>query len=377
MSDRNHSKADSNRSIEQKKGATVVDTSGPSDDPDVFLVEYPDGSVEYEPATPENVALFQSGLYDRVQGVTSTVATVGDRNVDVRLQADIESGTYDLSIAGDQVPVPREYVTDIINAFDGAQGAALGSRLYSIYEDIIEGQIRRYVVSQFEDRFPDDRVEVTPDGWEVDDTFVVTYDVENYLIDIDPVSPNGNGYDSSKQGVYLDLNATSTREVRTPDGDRIELEPDEQEFLAMVEGLLYPEDYFGANLVDDIEQHKAEGEAVGDVIEQVTSDADVGGFTDSKTGIHHGSTNHSFQKHDVSDLNVTEDVREKLWSNPYDHAAVHEMLLRKQEFVNNPDIDIFTDDEDDSDFKWSEIENTSEHAPIPSDVRNKLDSMFA
>jgi len=115
-----------------------------------------------------------------------------------------------------------------------------------------------------------------------------------------------------------------------------------------------------------------------DVIEDLTDQAEVTGFTDSKTGIHHGSSRHDFQKHDVTDLNVTDDVRDMLWSNPYDHAAVHEMLLRKQEFVNNPDISVFKDRDDDSDsWKWDEIEKTSENAPIPPEVRDKLDRMFA
>lgn len=364
-----HSKADSGRSDHAKEQAEVLSTAGPADDPDVFLVEYPDGAVEYEPATPRNQALFGEGLYGEIDGVSAYDAG----GVPVELEADVASGTYTISVEGETVHVPSNRIDDAIEA---VQSAFVGTELYELYRDITEGQVRRATVSRFEDRFPDDRVEITESGWVVDETFLVTYEAENHLVGVDPVDPYSNEVDESKQAVYLDLNPDGERTVRAPDGEAVTLDEIEQEFLTTVEALLYPENYFGVELVDEIQQHKAESEALDDVFEDLANDATVTGFTDSKTGIHHGSNNHDFTKHDVSDLNVTDEVRDKLWSNPYDHAGVRELLLRRREFVNNPDVDVFRDADDNDEWKWDEIEKTSENAPIPPDVENKLQSMF-
>lgn len=364
--------ADSGRTTEEKLEAEVIAKSGPANDPDVYLVEYPDGSQEYEPSTPTNTALFEDGLFSQVQGHSEFQQT--STGITVELEADVENRNYVLTVDGTSIPIPSDRAEDVINAFRGGEA---GSNLYGLYEDIIEGQVRRHIVEQFHARFPEDRVEQTPEGWVVDETFVVTYEGTNHLTDLDPTDPYGNETDESKQAVYLDINASENREIVAPDGERVELTPLDQEFITQVEGLLYPEDYFGVELVDEIEQHKAEGKVLDDVIENLTDQASVTGFTDSKTGIHHGSSMHDFQKHDVSDLNVTDEVRDKLWSNPYDHAGVHELLLRKQEFINNPGIEVFRDADDSDSWKWNEIEKTSENAPIPPKVRDKLDSMFA
>jgi hypothetical protein len=112
------------------------------------------------------------------------------------------------------------------------------------------------------------------------------------------------------------------------------------------------------------------------VFEDLAGDADVKGFTDSKTGIHHGSRNHSFQKHRLSDLGVTEEVMDLLWAHDYDHAGVAELHLRKEELLNRPDVDVFVDAPDDSRSKWEKIENTKDNAPIPPEVKNTLDEMY-
>lgn len=375
MTERN-TEADSGRSIEQKRGATVLDTSGPSDDPDVYLVEYPDGSVRYEPATPKNTALFEGDLYERVQGENTFRVRRGENVVEITLEADVAADDYTLTVEGQPVRLGRDHVSDLIRAFDGGTGAVVGTRLYNLYEEIIEGQARRHVVAKFEDRFPEDRIERTAEGWEIDDTFLVTFEAENRLLDTQPVSPRGSDFDESKQAVYLNIDATGTRTVRAPTGEQVELTETEQEFLTMVEGLLFPEDYFGAELVEEITQHKVEGQVLDDVIEEMTDQAEVTGFTDPKTGIHHGSTNHSFQKHRLSDLGVTDEVSDLLWANDYDHAGVHEMALRRDELVNRPDLDVFEDVPDDDEARWRKIEQTREKAPIPPSVQETLDEMY-
>jgi len=237
--------ADSGRSSDEKLNAEVIATSGPAGDPDVYLVEYADGEQVYEPATPTNVALFEDGLFTQVQGHSEFEQT--STGITVELDADVLNRTYVLTVDGNEIPVPADRIESILNAF---QSGSTGSNLYSVYEDIIEGQVRRHAVERFIDRFPEERVEQTPEGWVVDETFVVTYEGTNHLTDLDPTDPYGNETDESKQAVYLDINASENREIMAPDGERVELTPLEQEFITQVEGLLYPEDYFGVELVD-------------------------------------------------------------------------------------------------------------------------------
>lgn len=363
-----HSDADSGRVDAEKRNAEVRATSGPHDDPDVFLIEYSDGTVDYEPGTPMNQVLFGEGKYAEVQGTHEY--DVGD--VTVGLKADVRSDDYVITYKGVDIPVPGYYRDDVVEAVTSANP---GPDLLDLYEEIIDGQVRRNVITKFLERFPDDRISVTADGWVVDDTFVVTYDATNHLVDIDPTDPYGDEVDDSKQAVYLDIDADDARTIVAPDGEQVELEPLEQEFLTAVEGLLYPEDYFGVELVDEIQQQKAEAE-IGDLIEDLTDQADVTGFTDSKTGIHHGSSNHSFSKHRLSDLGVTDEVSDLLWAHDYDHTGVVELHMRKDELIARPDVDVFEHAQDDDETMWEKVERTKENAPIPDDVRQTLNEMY-
>jgi hypothetical protein len=366
MVDKTEHEADSGRSKQEKTAAEVKATAGPSDDPDAFLVDYGD-EVRYEPGTPKNQALFGQGKFADVNG-THAYDVDG---TPIELRADVAADDYVLRFKGTDLRVPSDYVNDVVTA---ATSPMAGEALLDVYDEITEGQARRHVLQAFEERFPDDRVEQTGDGWIVDDTFIVTFDGENFLTDVDPIGPNGKEYDDSKQAVYLDLNTDEEREIVAPDGETYVLDPIEQRFLTTVEGLLYPEDYFGAELVEDIQQHKVE--STGDTIEDLTEQATVTGFTDSKTGIHHGSSSHSFEKHRLSDLGVTDEVADLLWAHDYDHAGVVELHMRKDELVNRPDITIFEHAQDDDETMWEKVERTKENAPIPDDVRQTLNEMY-
>lgn len=378
--------ADSGRSTDEKRNAELIAKSGPAHDPDVYLVEYPDGEQRYEPATAVNKALFEDGLYDKVQGGHVYNVSVGPSNVTVELDADIENRRFLLWVDDTELPIPTDYADDVIEAFRGATGAAVGSRLYSLYEEILDGQVRRHVVEAFGQRFPSDRIEQTPDGWVIDDTFVVNYEGENYLVENDTVYVRKGGdmveADESKQAVELGFQLSDERELATPDGDRISVSQREQRFLATVEALLFPEDYLNADLVSGIEQAKAE--SFTDGIEDIAETASVGGFTDSKTGNHHG---HGFDKHRAIDeasvgtldnsLGMTEEAIDKLYFNDYDHAAPHELLARRDEFENAP-FDIFEDDDvANDDFNhWKAIERAKSSAPINDEHHRQIRSMF-
>lgn len=379
--------SDSGRPAQDKSDAIILDVAGPEDDPQQYLVEYPDGSVEYEPATARNRALFEDGLYSKVQGHSEWTTSVTGDTVHIELDADVLNNMFKLSVdhgfnADDAtVNVPQDKAVEVLQAI---QADNTGEQLYWVYQDILDGQVRRGTVRQFLDRFDDDRIEVTEDGWILDDTFLVDWDAENYLATDVTVHNVGTGtatkVDESKQAVYLDLHADGSATETTPDGDDVLLTESEQEFLVSVEVLLYPEQYenVGVQLVENVEQARQEA-SLRDLINELASSARVTGFTDSKTGQFHGSTSHSFDKHrlDDSPLNVTEEVCDMLWSHKYDHAGVHEMLYRKNELVERGDIDVFTDTDDDDSRRWDRIRQIADQdAPIAPWVGEKLQNMY-
>lgn len=377
--------ADSGRSIEDKQQADVLATSGPSDDPSVYLVEYPDGSQQYEPANLTNQLLFESGLYDEIFGKHEFSVRAGSATIDVVTTADIENKTYTISVGPETVRVPDELESEYINIFDGQTGAVRGSRLYQLYKEIIDGQVHRHIVGQFADRFPMDRVEQSPDGWVVDDTFLVTYEAENYLVDNDQVYIRSGGdmveVDTRKQAVELGFETDESNQIQTPAGDTVDLSVQEQEFLATVECLLFPDDYLGAELVSGVEQAKAA--QFTDDLEQIAETASVSGFTDSKTGNHHG---HSFDKHRAiseatvgtldNTLGMTEQAVDKLYFNDYDHSSPHELMARRDEFENAP-FDIFEDAANDDLTRWRAIGTAQRNAPINETHQEQIDKMFS
>lgn len=372
--------ADSGRSTNEKLSANVIAVSGPADDPDVYLVEYPDGSQVYEPATPTNQALFEDGLYEEVQGYSGGYTRPGE-TVDVFI--DVEQKDYRIESDGMCVDVPDEMVPDLFDAVSDQLDADV---VMDMYDEIVSGQVRRNVVSRFYDAFPSDRVECISDGWVVDDTFLVDYEANNYLVENESVYVREGGdmveADESKQAVDLNFDVTEVREMRSPDGDTVEVSEAEQTFLATVECLLFPNDYLGAELVDDVEQARAytQPNTLGDVAET----ASVSAFTDSKTGNYH---RHGFDKHraiseaaagDLGDtLGMTEEAIDKLYFNDYDHAAPHELRARRDEFENAP-FDIFEDDDVSNDDlqRWTAIQKAKESAPINDEHHRQIRQMF-
>jgi len=374
----NSEKADSGRNGDEKFRATILAKS-PRDDPDVYLVEYPDGEQLYEPATPVNTVLFEDGLYEKITG-TSTFYGTDNK---VATNVDIEDRTFILTVNDHQVEVPEDKQGEMVEAF---RRSNTGEILIDMYDDIMSGRVRHDIVKQFIDQFPEERVEETPNGWLVDDTFLVDYEGNNYLADQESVYVrSGNEMveaDQSKEAVELSFEVGESANIITPDGDSIRVGADEQEFLATVECLLYPGDYLDAELVDDVEQYKAEAQF--DTISDIAQQATIGGYTDTKTGNYH---RHSFNKHRASEevangvvdqeLGLTAEAVDKLYFNDYDHAAPHEILARREEFENAP-FDIFTDDvPNDDSRRWIAIEKAKDKAPIHPSDHEKIQDMFS
>lgn len=364
MTSDTHSEADSGRESVEKRDAEVIDTVGHPENPDAYVVRYDDETVEYEPATPTNKVLFEEGLYDEVTGHSEFGP--------VRTYVDLGDDTYRLRISDEEeIEVPDQYRSDFIDALASFDPA---NELADLYDEITGGAVDQTTVDAFYESFPSDRIERTSLGWIVDDTFLVDWDARNELVGVEVHEVSGGGterVDGDQQAVVLDnLDTGRTETVHGPDGETHELSPADQQFITTISILLDPEEYVGVELTDAIESMKTTD--AGTFFDERARQATVRDFTDAKSGIHHG---HDFEKHSVSDLNVTQEVQDKLWSNPYDHLALHEMKLRRDEFENAM-VPVFTDAPNDDPSKWRKIEQTAENAPIPEHMKHNINDMF-
>jgi hypothetical protein len=171
---------------------------------------------------------------------------------------------------------------------------------------------------------------------------------------------NGRGekidsVESSTMAREIDFNLEDEVVMNLPNGTETVLTDVEQEFLVT------------AGLINGIEESRAP-KSLCEAIES----SQVSSFVDSRSGIRHG---HNITKHTVDSLNVTNEVKDRLYYNEYDHAVVHELLARKDEFQAAP-IDIFTDVPDDDTNRWLEVDSTSEKALIPQEVKNYIESAY-
>lgn len=87
--------------------------------------------------------------------------------------------------------------------------------------------------------------------------------------------------------------------------------------------------------------------------------------------------NHDADKHDITDVfNVNPElVGEVLHFAPDDHAAVHELIARRDELVA-ADSDVFTDTDDEDEERWHSIETTAPVAYIHESTEQFLIEEF-
>lgn len=106
--------------------------------------------------------------------------------------------------------------------------------------------------------------------------------------------------------------------------------------------------------------------------------ATVTDYTAVLSGIQHGHGVRKGQGEGQHDVRTRWDVRdefvaEHFLTQPNDHAAIYEMVMRRDEF-EQADEALFEDAANDSASKWSSIERFAEsgRAPIPDETRRKL-----
>ena len=286
--------------------------------------------------------------------------------------------------------------------FDRSQGAAISTRkqqqqntdidqqdlvlsdetadtLYSVYEQRIQDRCRANVLVEFADVFTaHSNVEVTDDGWIVEDTYAVTYDgAKNFLVDeIDTYHVSGGGVtqaEEGKQAVGLSFD-TEPLAVCPVDDDEYSLSAIEQQFLATVEFLCNPSTYlevdnFEREVYDAIRSAKGD-DVMTEWIQELTRSVSVSHFVDPESGLIH---NHNIDKHVLrSSFQINEWVVDELNYSSFDHAGLAELAFREQEFRNADQAVFFDGSRNDDDSKWNRINSVEDDAPCPPEVYRRL-----
>lgn len=337
--------------LQQIANAEIVPDMG---GPEQWLIRTGEEEYEFVPKNARNTLLLKDNEVNEKGGVI----VAGDYSVVL----DFEADTFRLAGPSRSVNVPSESEENVLwAAYDRDE-----ARLARLFSNLTEGRVRVGTVDYFLPRFrearEDDMLRKVEDGWLVDDEILVNWRAENYAINVEETHlVKGGGTvvaDETKPARDLDFgNLPDEATVQTPTGGEVELFDDEIEFLATVEFLLEERGYIVDNGL------------IGDAVEQ----AQVSAFTDTKSGLHHG---HGLQKHDLSDLGVTDEAIQRLWSNSYDHTGVWEMGIREQEFKNAP-FSVFEDAENHDADKWRKIKSTQEKAPIPQSTKDQLEEMYS
>jgi hypothetical protein len=131
--------------------------------------------------------------------------------------------------------------------------------------------------------------------------------------------------------------------------------------------------------VDVQQREKPQEQETGEVIEggeelrqtgrEMARDVTTKDYTALGTNLNHG---HDRDKHDVREaLSVSDElVRRFFRFDPADHAAPHELLARKEEFIES-EVEVFTDTADTDQSRWDTVERAA--APIPNEAHRELE----
>lgn len=103
----------------------------------------------------------------------------------------------------------------------------------------------------------------------------------------------------------------------------------------------------------------------------IAEDMRVQDYKGVGTSLSHG---HDRSKHDGrKELGITDELAENyLFFDPADHAFPHELLARKDEFLDG-DVEIFKDTEDTDSNRWAQVKRAA--APVSDETHRKLDKI--
>jgi len=345
-------------SASELENAEIVPNQG---GPNAWLLRFGEGDYDIVGKSPRNKLLVEEDIN------IENGAYVDSPDVEyaymVKLSNESELGLQEIrpSESMSRVTVPVEYESDVYEAVLNTNG----ERLQEIYNELHTVEVREGVMDMVMPLFRegDMNVRKTSEGWlfgdETEDDILLAWDAENHPVDVQTMF-NGRGekvdsIESSTTAREIDFNLPDDMVMNLPNGTETALTDVEKEFLVT------------AGLINGIQESRAPNS----LCEAIESSR-VSSFVDSRSGIRH---DHQITKHTLDSLNVTEEVKDKLYYNDYDHAGVHELLARRNEFQAAP-ITIFTDVPDNHADRWWDVEQTSEKALIPQEVKDYIQSAY-
>ena len=334
----------SNYTLEDLANGEVVPNAG---GPNSFLVRFAENDYDLVGKNAKNRLILEDGVleYDQFKfgGVTVYV--------------DFEGEQYSLERDGDTVPVPVEKHEHILWSIHDEDG----DRLNRIFDELYVPRVRVGLMDMLMPLVRDAGVDVnkTEDGWLLDRDILLSWDGKNHPVDIPETHIVEGGAavpaNTNKQVRDISFSLADSVTVGLPNGTETELDEVEQRFLVSAA-------LIGGETID----------GYPDSLSEAVEDSRITAFTDTKSGLHHG---HSMDKHTLDMLGVTDEATDHLWYNEYDHAGVHELYVRRDEFVDAP-ITLFENADNDDSEKWQHIERTSRRAPIPKSVRQDLENRY-
>lgn len=334
------------RTLSELAEAEVVPGQG---GPNAYLVRLGKGQYEMVNKSAKHVLILEDDV------LSNDSASYGGILVDFNL-IDDEITLHD---GDNEVTVPsnrHEHVLWSVHDEDGP-------RLQNIFDELHVPTVRQGLMDMLMPRFRQAKTDIrkTEDGWLVGGDILVSWDGTNHPVDVAQTHVVSGGKtveaDEEKEAREIQLkHAYDDLPVTLPNGTETTLDEVEVRFLVTA-GLILGT---GAPGVYD------------DELARAVENSEIVGFTDTKSGLHHG---HGMQKHRIQDLGVTDECADMLWSNGNDHTPLHEMALREQELKNAP-INVFENAPNDDASKWGKIHSTREKAPIPKHIRTQLEEQF-
>lgn len=402
-----------NRSLYDATTAEVI-----SETTTTLLVKYKDGSVDSVSKDSLHGALCQLSNIDPTENIHARGRALdydqcdGD-GVEVVLNIDADTMTGEIRIAGqgDRVPikgsqlgdalvaVDEEADDDVVEEYEDIEGFTFSSHfgdqssfdqqnavlsletsdeLYRIYEETLKNRVREDLIDAAVGTFPS--AEITDNGWVIEDTYLVTYDAENYLVDdVDIYTVSGNSVaetDGEKEAVGLSFDVEPYAEF-TIDGSAETLSKNEQKFFGTVEFLTNPKQYLDIDSFET-EVYSAIQQAKGSPIyrgqfEEIALTATVSHFVDPISGLLH---RHDIDKHVLrSTFHINHWVVDELEFSSFDHSGLAELAWREEE-LRRGDRRVFWDTDNNDGERWNKIQSTENNAPCPPEVYRKLRSMY-
>lgn len=324
-------------------GEIVPNAGGPNS----WLVRFGEGEYELVGRNAKNQLILEDGVFD-----VDTFTFGG-----VTVHVNFDSDEYSLERDGNTVPVPVEKQEHVLWSIHDADG----ERLNNIFDELYVPRVRVGLMDMLMPllRNDDTNIVKTEDGWVINGEILLSWDSSNHPIDVEETHVVRSGdavpANTNKQARDISFTLSDSVIVNLPNGTQTELDDVEQKFLVSA-----------AVIADADISQMPRG------LQNAVENSRISSFTDTKSGLYHG---HSMNKHTLDMLGVTDEAIDRLWYHAYDHAGVHELCVRREEFVDAP-IDVFEDSSNDDPDKWEKIEYTSQKAPIPKRVRRDLEDRY-